>query len=1026
MDVNEFYDHLEVIGMEYGPLFRNVVELSAIPSQHAAYGAVLIPDTQASMPANFEFSHIMHPATMDAIFHLLLAAFTDGQPIEQAAVPYSIEEMFVAAEQPQGVGGRFCGYGQLATKAEGGREIIGELIVSDETWSEPKLTVKGFALRQVTSTDNAGSAARAAKALKKCARVEWSQDVDFIQSSDDLNRLLVTKDNQMTQCQAQLSLWLDKFTHKRAVGQALLVLDEDSSDSSDILRDLCARATQRPGFAQINATATYASGLDTLRSVMPPQSLSESSIELWDTTDDTSSSSGEGAYDVVVVIGDRTTGSKADSLAKLQKVLSPEGHLVVLQSEGSQNNVQTTLETLGLTQKLTITGNGASGMFVAAASNSSPAAPETPSEVYLLLPTAASPKVLALSSSITTLLSSDSVNVHTASLSDTNTSQLVGKHVISLLEVESPFIYAWSESEFASFKSLISSVSHLLWLSRGSLLQSWAASFEFAPAQGLLRVLRNEYTLTTLPHLDLSAGFDATSTRSAELVLSVWQASLIEDAEMEFAELDGAIYIPRAVEDVGFDGELQLASGSAKPVQSPLHAKGVALKLASTVEDGVFLWTDDEDATRPLDPGQVEVEVEYVGLNASDVANTGEDAAVQSREAVGIVSRCGDQVKSVVPGQRVAVFQHQACRTHIRQDESLVAAVPAEMSPQTATALPNVFIAAQYALLEVAGLARSQTVLIHSAASALGQAAVQIAQFVGAKVFALVSSKEEKAKLSEGYGIPSDRIFDSALRNFVTVIAKATAGRGVDAVLAIHDSPAVLPSLTTLGDSGYFLDISSGDIDFSLLNLPHNKRNASLIRVDMDHVVQTKPEVIKTLFQRTFGFFCRSGITKPISPTTIFSVADMKLALDAVKTQRTGKVILSLSRDASVLTLPPPAPELVLDKHGVYVLAGGLGALGLDIANMMVEHGAGHLVFLSRSGGGKNEKDLENFRSRGVRADAFKCDVSDSKSVASVFDQLKREGLVVKGVIQCAMVLEVRVLFFSTRFSYTPSNESLD
>jgi short-subunit dehydrogenase involved in D-alanine esterification of teichoic acids len=136
-------------------------------------------------------------------------------------------------------------------------------------------------------------------------------------------------------------------------------------------------------------------------------------------------------------------------------------------------------------------------------------------------------------------------------------------------------------------------------------------------------------------------------------------------------------------------------------------------------------------------------------------------------------------------------------------------------------------------------------------------------------------------------------------------------------------------------------------------------------------------------------------------------VENIREAIQAVKKDAFGKVVVSLDREASVLTTPPPAPKLVLDADATFILAGGLGALGLNIAKTMVAHGAKDLVFLSRSGGGSSQKELDEFREQGVRAEAFKCDVTQASSVASVFQQLKRQGRVVKGVIQCAMVLEV-------------------
>ncbi|KID82936.1 NAD(P)-binding domain protein [Metarhizium guizhouense ARSEF 977] len=65
--------------------------------------------------------------------------------------------------------------------------------------------------------------------------------------------------------------------------------------------------------------------------------------------------------------------------------------------------------------------------------------------------------------------------------------------------------------------------------------------------------------------------------------------------------------------------------------------------------------------------------------------------------------------------------------------------------------MPIAFVTAQYFLLDVSSGRRGSTVLVNSAGSALGRAAVQIAQLAGAKVFALVSSKYEKEILLERY-----------------------------------------------------------------------------------------------------------------------------------------------------------------------------------------------------------------------------------------------------------------------------------
>ncbi|CAG9975108.1 unnamed protein product [Clonostachys byssicola] len=826
VEVDAFYDHLQSIGMEYGPLFRNVTTLKAIPSSKASHGAVIIPDTLSSMPEGFEFDHVIHPATMDAIFHLLLASFNDGRPVDEAAVPYHIGDMFVAKDQPHGSGKLYHGYGSLTSKSEDGHEIVGDLIVSDEAWSAPKLVVKDFALRQVTSTGNGISEDEFD--LKKCAQIKWAQTPDFVEYPRDIEALVA----------------MASRNEQKMPEQVYIVLPNDASDF----------------------------------------------------------------------------------LSKLA------------------SNITQDLQALGVSAKLTL-------------------------------------------------------------LLDLNENEIVGQHLISLLETESPFIYSWSEHEFNAFKALVSKVEHMMWVTKGGLLRSWSSSADFAPSQGLLRVLRNEYTITTLPHLDLSSSFDLSSPANAILIMNVWITSQGKNAEMEYAEDAGTIHIPRAVDEPGFDAELQLASGKPKPVLTKLADVSLPLTLSISADGQNCIGLEDEAFEGSLSPHDVEIQVDYVGLGANDASSKKSNG--WGKEAVGTVLACGERVSSINIGQNVAVLlPTQASRTRIRVSEDQVAPVPCHVSPQTAATMPLAFVTAQYALLEIARLRRDEAVLINVEAGDITQTAIQVVQLVGASVFVLVKSKAEKELLSTEYDLPSDRIFDVESNSFVAAIKKATKNRGVQVILNQGSTRATEEAVNILSDFGYLVDLIGSSTVTRKLALSASTQSASLIRIDMDSVIVSKPDVVNTLVQRTFRDYCRRYCVRPVPGAQVFSVENIAQAIQAVKTDAFSKVVVSLDREASILTTPPPAPELVLDAGATFVLAGGLGALGLNIAKTMVAHGAKDLVFLSRSGGSSSQKELDEFRQQGVRAEAFKCDVTQAFSVASVFQELKTQGRVVKGVIQCAMVLE--------------------
>ena len=999
VDIDNFYEHLESKGMEYGPLFRNVISLTSVPAQKAVHGAITIPDTKSVMPANFEYPHLIHPATMDAIFHLLLATVNDGKPTQEAVVPYHLESMFIAAEQLQGPGTCFYGSSRLTSKARAGREIVGSLLISDQYWTSPKIIVSGFALRQVTAaeSDGAGSDDRALGRAKKCARIEWSEDLDFICSPEDIDKLLQPSASSDT----HLGAWLDRLAHKKPVDEVLIIVDDSSEHSKATLRGVLHHAGHRVGFGKITALATTPSHLDQLHLTFPQ---AQADMKLWNAAgnDELPAAAPNNSYDLIMVLGSELFKESAGVLADMHKMLANQGSLVVCQREEAIENVKALLRPHGFASIATTPSTPE--ILIATKNVLIPA--DLPSEIYFLLPSPSSAGVSTLSSAVAACFASMGVQVHSASLSLENTQRLVGKHVLSFLEVESPLIYSWSDDQFVAFKSLVSVTSHLFWITRGSLLESWKGGVEFAPAQGLLRVMRNEYPLAALPHLDVSVAFDLKAFSSAELIFKTWKATLTEPAECEFAEKQGMIHIPRAMDDAAFEGDLRLADHTAKPVLRPIRGSGRAMKPMSRIDRGAYLWAEDERLLQPLRADEVEIEVEFACLNPLIGMNNEDDESILQRlsqEAVGLVSRCGSNVKSVVPNQRVVVFGAEACKTHVRQVEALVAAVPDNLLPQEVVVLPSAFLTALYALDEVAGLKCGQTVFIHDAASFLGQAAIQVAQAAQADLFMLVESRAER-RILENHGVVSSRIFDSKRRNFVAAIEDATNGRGIDVLLCGRHGPAIQPSLDVLANSAYVFDLGSSDATRPPISLPTSKRNASLVRVNLGSIQSTKDDVIKRLFKRIF----RSRTTG-LYPTEIFPAGDAADAVDVIKSRRNGSIVLSIDKNTSVLTKPPPAEELRLDVEGTYVLAGGLGALGLNIADMMVDHGAKHLVFLSRSGGSKNEQNLKNIRDRNIVADAYKCDVNDLQSLTEVFNKLRGEGRIVKGVIQCAMVLEVQL-----------------
>ncbi len=114
-------------------------------------------------------------------------------------------------------------------------------------------------------------------------------------------------------------------------------------------------------------------------------------------------------------------------------------------------------------------------------------------------------------------------------------------------------------------------------------------------------------------------------------------------------------------------------------------------------------------------------------------------------------------------------------------DQRALVPIPDGWSFAQAAAVPIVFLTAYYALVDLAGLRPGERLLVHAAAGGVGMAAVQLAEHLGAEVFATASPGKWgalRAWLDEAH-IASSRTLDFRQK----LPGASTAGRGVDVVL---------------------------------------------------------------------------------------------------------------------------------------------------------------------------------------------------------------------------------------------------
>ena len=94
-DSDELYEELRSNGNFYGTTFANLKKVHL--GQTRAVGTVQIPDTAGCMPSNFQQPHIIHPSTLDSIFHLDIALFLQHCS-KGSVMPLSMREVNIPAE----------------------------------------------------------------------------------------------------------------------------------------------------------------------------------------------------------------------------------------------------------------------------------------------------------------------------------------------------------------------------------------------------------------------------------------------------------------------------------------------------------------------------------------------------------------------------------------------------------------------------------------------------------------------------------------------------------------------------------------------------------------------------------------------------------------------------------------------------------------------------------------------------------------------------------------------------------------
>jgi len=239
---------------------------------------------------------------------------------------------------------------------------------------------------------------------------------------------------------------------------------------------------------------------------------------------------------------------------------------------------------------------------------------------------------------------------------------------------------------------------------------------------------------------------------------------------------------------------------------------------------------------------------------------------------------------------------------------------------ETMAGLFMAYVTAVYGLIDQAKLQKGETVLIHSATGGVGMAAIQIAQGIGAEIFATVGSPEKREFLKTHYGFDDTHILNSRDMSFAEGVMAATNGRGVDVSLNYLIREPLRATWNCIANYGRHIELGQTDIfDQGWLDMTPFARNASFIAVDLVLVAQTRPEIIErqvshpektpgalliskfSLLERVLKMY-HAGTIKPIAKLSIFPASEVIRAFIRFGEQdRIGKIVVSFDQTTELI-----------------------------------------------------------------------------------------------------------------------------
>ncbi|KRT82111.1 dehydrogenase, partial [Oryctes borbonicus] len=365
-------------------------------------------------------------------------------------------------------------------------------------------------------------------------------------------------------------------------------------------------------------------------------------------------------------------------------------------------------------------------------------------------------------------------------------------------------------------------------------------------------------------------------------------------------------------------------------------------------------------------------------------------------------------------GERVIGMGVSGALTTLVQCKKLLLKIPDHWTMEDAATVIVVYGTVVEVLVNKANLKQGQTILIHSGTGGIGQAAINISLYYGLTVFVTVGTREKREFLQQHYPqIKEEHILNSRDTSFAEMIDKYTNGRGVDYVLNSLAEEKLFASIRCLARGGKFLEIGKFDLaSNNTLELHLLEKEAEFIGMALDQHINSRETAMHSYREQMQGLL-DCGAIKPL-PRTVFQSDEIEKAFRYMGAgKHIGKVLIKIREEENQKlchapkTLFKALPRFYCKPECSYLICGGLGGFGMELADLLVIRGAKKLVLTSRSGlcGGYHKYRIRMWKHYGVTVVTSSVDASTEAGCTAILNIANEMGPV-DGIFNLAVVLK--------------------